>query len=235
MKIKVLGCLLFLYTFVNAQLTNNELLEQLQAEVRMPLLDIDNSLEVTSKSYSAIPNYLNFRGTLVEAVSWSDALGENLLILSVTGHYINKNYYEEEDEYDETDQSELYAYLFQRQNDEKFQLKWRIFDSNECFGVDWSTYFIPKAVTITDIDNNGISEVSIPYVLICRGGMDPGTMKIIAYEDSTKYALRGETMICFENSYGGKFKPSENLKENPKFKQLLEKVWDNHKCENNRD
>ena len=47
----------------------------------------------------------------------------------------------------------------------------------------------------------GVAEISIPYVSICRGGMDPGVMKIIMYEGSTKYALRGSTMLMCKSEH----------------------------------
>ena len=108
-----------------------------------------------------------------------------------------------------------------------------MYDYTKCFGVDWFTGFVPKATTITDLDNDGIAEISLPYVLICRGGMDPGEMKIIMYEGSTKYALRGSTMLMCksEHSYGGEYKPSDNLKSNKAFMEFLKKHWDRNKCE----
>ncbi len=178
--------------------------------------------------------YLDFRGTVVEALKWSDALGENILILSVTGHFKWKDYEENSNKYTLEDKSELYAYLFQKtKTDKAFKKKWRVYDYTECFGVDWYTGFIPKATTITDLDKDGITEISMPYVSICRGGMDPGVMKIILYEEDTKYALRGSTRLgCkSEYAYGGKCNPSENLNNNQIFSEFLSKHWDANKCE----
>ena len=99
--------------------------------------------------------------------------------------------------------------------------------------MDWFTGFVPKATTITDLDNDGIAEISLPYVSICRGGMDPGDMKIIMYEGSTKYALRGSTMLMCkaEHPFGGEYKPSDNLKSNKTFMVFLNNHWDRNKCE----
>jgi len=80
---------------------------------------------------------------------------------------------------------------------------------------------------------DGITEISIPYVSICRGGMDPGVMKLIMYEGNTKYALRGSTSIMCksEHHYGGEYKPSDNLNSNKTFMEFLKKHWDRNKCE----
>ncbi|QDH79610.1 hypothetical protein FKX85_11400 [Echinicola soli] len=188
-------------------------------------------------SYDEIPKYLDFRGTVVEALQWNDEKNEHILIQSVTGHFNWKEYYDEDStDYMIQDKSELYAYHFQKQKDEQhFTKVWRMYDYNECYGVDWFTGFIPGATTITDVDKDGISEISIPYVIICRGGMDPGIMNIIMYEGDTQYALAGETMFCRgEQSYGGTYTQSDNLDKNPKLLHFLMARWDAHKCEDDR-
>ncbi|MCF6346700.1 MAG: hypothetical protein L3J20_00170 [Flavobacteriaceae bacterium] len=218
---------------------NSEKFKQLEPSILLGIWDKENSdksIKIDSLSYDDIPKYLNFRGIVIEALKWTDSLGENILVQSVTGRFNWKNYHKDSTSYIIQDKSELYVYLFQKKKREKkFTEKWKIYDYNECFGVDWYTGFIQKATTITDVNNDGITEISIPYVLICRGGMDPGIMKIIMYENNTKYALTGSTMFCIgEDSYGGKFRPSENLVNNKKLKDFLTKRWNIHKCENKR-
>tara|TARA_B110000902_G_scaffold186736_1_gene211320 strand:- start:293 stop:1042 length:750 start_codon:yes stop_codon:yes gene_type:complete len=240
-KMKYLAYILFLLTInsVNAQ-THKEKFRELEPDVWLGIWDIENSehsFKIDSISYDEIPKYLDFRGTVVEAIKWTDSIGENILIQSVTGQFNWKDYLQDSSEYMLQDKSELYAYLFQKKKGEKtFSRLWKIYDYGECFGVDWFTGFIPRATTITDIDKDGVSEISLPYVLICRGGMDPGIMKIIMYEGQTKYALRGSTMIFCkgEHTYGGEYKASENLKGNKIFNDFLIKRWDFHKCENER-
>src|SRR5690606_3137542 len=197
----------------------------------------DTKMNIDTLSYDDIPKYLEFRGTVVEALRWKDNASEKILVQTVTGQFNWKDYEENSKEYMIQDKSELYVYLFeQKQNDNKFNFSWKIYDYTECFGVDWFTGFIPKATTITDLDKDGITEITIPYVLICRGGMDPGVMKIIMYEDGIKYALRGSTMLMCEskNPYGGENSASENLKTQPLFQNLLNQRWNVHKCEKGR-
>lgn len=135
------------------------------------------------------------------------------------------------------DKWEIYAYLFLKKEGESHYNKlWRVYDYNECFGVDWFAGFIPKATTITDIDKDGVAEVTMPYVLVCRGGVDPATMKIIMYEGTTKYAVRGETAICLDgfDTYGGNYTLSEELDQKNDFKEFLILRWETHKCEEER-
>jgi hypothetical protein len=197
----------------------------------------DKSLLIDTLSYDEIPKYLDFRGSVVEALSWTDSKGQNILIQTVTGHFNWKDYDKDSTEYLTQDKSELYVYHFQKGNiDNVYSLKWRIYDFTECFGVDWYTGFVPQATTITDIDEDGISEITIPYVSICRGGMDPGIMKIIMYEGNQKYALRGSTMLMCESEhpYGGEFKPSKNLMDKKLFLNFLTQHWNKHSCENQK-
>lgn len=212
----------------------------LEPDVWMGIWDQENSakdIAIDTISYDEIPKYLDFRGTVVEALKWTDTTGENILLQTVTGHFLWKDYDQDSTEYMLQDKSELYAYLFQKKNgDHAFKRIWRVYDYNECFGVDWFTGFIPKATTITDLDQDGVSEICMPYVYNCRGGVDPGVMKIILYEGNTKYALRGTTMVfCSDiNKEEGIYTPSKNLKDNALFLQFLNQRWDTHKCENGR-
>ncbi len=209
----------------------------LEPDICLGIWDKENSSEsikVDTLNYDDISKAIDFRGTVVEALKWTDSSGENILIQTVTGHFTWKDYDEDSTDYLIQDKSELYAYLFQKcKSDKEFKRKWRVYDYTECFGVDWFTGFVPKATTITDLDNDGIIEISLPYVSICRGGMDPGIMKIILYEGNTKYALRGSTMLMCgsENPYGGEFTASENLKTNQIFENFLTEHWNRNKCE----
>ncbi len=218
---------------------HQEKFRNLEPDIWLGIWDRENSsqsITIDTLYYDEIPKYLDFRGSVVEALKWKDNDGEHILIQTVTGHFVWKDYEKGSTDYMLQDKAEIYAYLFtQKKGEKKYRKTWKIYDYNECFGVDWFAGFIPKATTITDIDNDGIAEISIPYVLICRGGMDPGTMKIILYEGNTKYAMRGSTMICKgDHPYGGEYKPSDNLKDQKLFKTFLKQHWDRNKCERGR-
>jgi hypothetical protein len=239
MKHKITILILIISNFSFGQTENHkEKFRQLEPDIWLGIWDKENSsksIKVDTLSYDDIPKTIDFRGTVVEALKWTDSNGENILIQTVTGHFTWKDYDKDSSDYMLQDKSELYAYLFLKNtSNSDYKQKWRIYDYTECFGVDWFTGFTPKATTITDLNTDGVTEVTMPYVSICRGGMDPGTLKIIMYEGSTKYALRGSTMLMCEseNPYGGEFTESENLKANPTFKNFLIKHWNRNKCEN---
>lgn len=214
----------------------------LKPDVRLGIWDKENSdkrFSIDTISYDEIPKYLEFRGTVVEALKWTDVLGENILIQTVTGQFDWKKYYSDSSKYDINEKSELYAYLFRREGAKsEFKRVWKVYDYRECFGVDWFTGFVTKATTITDADTDGITEVTMPYITICRGGVDPpGDLKIIMYENDVKYALTGSAMLfCDETElgirpYGGEFEPNENLKHNEVLMDFIIQSWEAHKCE----
>ncbi|MCT4581468.1 MAG: hypothetical protein N4A35_08635 [Flavobacteriales bacterium] len=240
MQLKITVILLLIaHSILGQTKEHQEKFRSLEPDVWLGIWDQENSdrsIAIDTIYYDDIPKYLDFRGSVVEALQWQDNEGEHILIQTVTGHFLWKDYEEGATTYMLQDKAEIYAYLFTKpKGEKKYHKTWRIYDYNECFGVDWFAGFVPKATTITDLDHDGITEVSIPYVLICRGGMDPGTMKIIMYEGKNKYALRGSTMICKgDTPYGGEYKPSPALKDLKLFKTFLEQHWHRHRCENDR-
>ena len=52
-----------------------------------------------------------------------------------------------------------------------------------------------KSLAVTDLDNDGIAEVSFAYEQTCAGDVSPHTLKLLMYEGTTKYAVRGETIV----------------------------------------
>lgn len=240
---KHLATILFVLIAANFTFAQTEIHKQkfstLEPDLWLGIWDQDNSdsrIPIQTIAYNDIPKYLDFRGTVVEALKWADGEGEKILVQTVTGHFNWKEYHSNSTEHSVNDKAELYVYLFTKAPGAKqFTKSWRIYDYVECFGVDWFAGFVPKATTVTDIDSDGLTEVNVPYALICRGDVSPGTMKMIMYEGRTKYALRGATMHCFgNNAYGGAYTPSPNLNNQTDFLQFLQKRWDIHKCENGR-
>lgn len=226
--------LIFMFGFIATCLGQTKLdrkhFEQLEAQISMGTWDnthSDINLKVQLLGYNFIPKALDFRGTVVEALKWSDLVGEKILIQTVTGRFDTTD-----DSDDMETKSELYVYLFEKKRGEtKYSLTWRIYDFTVCFGVDMETGFIPKSTTITDLNLDGIAEITVAYYLICRGGMDPAPMKIIMYDKEAKYVLRGETKLYghAENldnaSYGGSYTASQNLTENKLFENFMKARW----------
>ena len=106
---------------------------------------------------------------------------------------------------------------------------WTIRDAVDCPQLDLEGKFLPKGVTITDLDRNGVAEVTVAYSMFCGGGVDPAALKVILRQGDMKLALRGETEIQLEGTTreGGGNTPDKALlrPENAVFKKHLDKVW----------
>jgi hypothetical protein len=128
------------------------------------------------------PKAIKFRGKFIEAWKWNDKQGENLLLLSATDITWNGN----EDE----QTIRLFACQY-RKKDTGYKILWKLNDIVEKCPVDVTAEFIKGSTSITDLDKNGIAETTVIYKLACRGDVSPADMKLIMYEDTIKYALRG--------------------------------------------
>ena len=87
--------------------------------------------------------------------------------------------------------------------------------------------FHDAARMITDLDGDGIAEVTFAYELSCRSDVSPGTYKLLVLENGTKYILRGETTVDLGDSImGGKFTadPAES-KWPAAFLRHAKQVW----------
>lgn len=58
-----------------------------------------------------------------------------------------------------------------------------------------SAKFHDAARTVTDLDGDGIAEVTFAYEVACRSDVSPSTYKLLVLEGGTKYILRGETTV----------------------------------------
>ncbi|MGO2230596.1 MAG: M949_RS01915 family surface polysaccharide biosynthesis protein [Psychrobacter sp.] len=124
---------------------------------------------------------------------------------------------------------------------------WQIYDHIPCDGLDVIASYAADTAVISDIDNDGVVEVSVPYYLGCRGDVSYDEMKIITYEGKQKFAIRGNSAICDSKTglpvdktgyYGGDYKIDEQLlqraalsaSQKTVFREHLKSVWRDNQC-----
>lgn len=165
-----------------------------------------------------LPSSIKYSGRVINAVSWEDSLGLNYVITTETGNTERnkEGYYN----------AKLYAQHYVM-NADSAKLLWRVYDYEADCGLDLDFGFIQKAFAITDLDKNNIAEVWVMYQNSCHGDISPVSMKIIMYEGTKKYALRGESKLNLGNEYGGGgFQLDNNFKHgNILFRQYAENLW----------
>ena len=107
--------------------------------------------------------------------------------------------------------------------------EWTIKDAVDCPGLDSSAAFFASHVTVTDVNNDGVAEITVPYKMFCGGGVDSDTIKIILRQGREKYAIRGESLVRLpgQEGFGGSYKAdaSLSLPRNGAYRQQLLKVW----------
>jgi hypothetical protein len=68
--------------------------------------------------------------------------------------------------------------------------------------------FVDRAFGVTDLDGDGLAEVTYGYQLACRSDVSSATYKLLLVENGRKYILRGTSRIPVEDAPpGGDFKP----------------------------
>ncbi len=172
--------------------------------------------DVTAAVGSLLPAPNSFH--LKEAKKWNDAAGENWLVLYETGVFGNKQ--------NNTSSAKLSAALFLK-NDTGFVQQWKLNDLvNDC-DVDVVCQFYKNHLAITDLNKNGIAEVTMVYTLSCRGDVSPNEKKLIMYESRKKYAMRGaELLIMQKDTVGGSMTADAQFAElSPEVQQFVKDHW----------
>lgn len=142
------------------------------------------------------------------------------LVLSRTGIYASKADAE-------LRSARLYATLFTEQPDAGgAQQLWRIQDFVEDCPVDVTAAFADPPVQVSDADADGVPEIWVAYRTACRGDVSPSTLKLIGYEGTQKYALRGRSRVQLgESSEGGDSEADAALAGQPKLLAQAGSFW----------
>lgn len=154
--------------------------------------------------------FRGYKGTPVEAASWTDANGDNLVIITeVDGS--NK---------------ELYGYHFIMDGNSGEEL-WMIQDFVKDCEFDSYLNFVPQSLSITDLDGDGIGESTFLYRMTCTSDVSPFDLKLMMHESDNKYAIRGTTLTM---GYGGEYKVDASFNNAPaEFKDYAIQMWQRHK------
>ena len=132
-----------------------------------------------------VPSFLKGENQIIEAVSWNDKLGENLIVITLTDERIIKG--------DERIKELLiYHYIVK---DTSSEVLWKSYDFVKDCPFDITLEFIDSSLTVTDLDGDDIAETSFMYKLSCRSDVSPDDLKLIMHEGQDKYAIRGKMIL----------------------------------------
>jgi hypothetical protein len=170
-----------------------------------------------------LPDQAVYRGKVVASAHWYDGYGDNLLLLTETGAFRSPT----AGQSDDTQDAELYGYLYVRTGTD-WHLLWKLYDFEKDCPLDLSVEFLPKSLTVTDLDDDGIAETTFLYKLACRSDVSPARLKLMMREGETKYAIRGSMRLPkqFGITGGGQRELDPAFaKAPPGFKAFALKRW----------
>jgi len=147
---------------------------------------------------SDIPKAASYKGKIIQAVSWDDALGSNYVLLTLVDIYPvdgRKGKMCDDESYCFT--SELFGYHYVK-NRSGLKRLWRIYDLVKECSYDITLQFLPDSLEVTDLDRNGVAETAFVYRLACRSDVSGAAMKLMMHEGKKKLAIRGSTMTPIE-------------------------------------
>lgn len=171
-----------------------------------------------------IPSEIKYKGDYQMSASWVDDNGQNLVFITLTDAFPTPN-----SDGDEFIDKEIYAYRYLMNGDTPEKV-WEVKDFVRECPVDLRLDYIPRTLSITDLDENGIAEVAFMYVLSCKGDVSPDDVKLIMYEGNNKYAIRGTNIVSspeYISEYEGQTNVDPSFNKAPKvFLDHAMKMWE---------
>lgn len=152
-----------------------------------------------------LPSSVKYDGKIIAGARWEDKNGQNVLIVCETDVKTSGD----------NRSKELFAYQYILNGDDAKQL-WKVNDFIKDCPVDVMLSLIPKSITVTDINKDGIAENTFLYRMSCKGDVSPDDMKLIMHEGENKYAIRGSMIQVMDGKkYGGNMKPDPAFDKGP--------------------
>lgn len=119
----------------------------------------------------------------------------------------------------------LYATLFADSAD-GHQQRWLIQDRVDACPVDITAEFTGRPAQVSDADADGVPEFWVSYRISCRGDVSPSTLKLIGYEGSQKYAMRGSSRLKLgDSNEGGDYQADAAFKSAPLLQEYAHRLW----------
>jgi hypothetical protein len=125
---------------------------------------------------------------IVHAVRWRDRLGDHTVLLAEEGPLPSAVKNEDFGEFG--NDASVYAEEYVEAGG-KAKRVWALEDHERDCHFDLLAEFVPGSVTVTDLDADGVGEVTFQYSLQCTSDVSPVTRKLILREGADKYAIRG--------------------------------------------
>jgi hypothetical protein len=163
------------------------------------------------------------KAKLLTGLHWRDGRGENWLLFSRRQLRTRKGTATTDPEH----AAYLYARLITRRG-KAVRLVREVKDRAERCEFDLTAAFLPRSFGVTDLDRDGVGEVTFAYKLGCRSDVSPITLKLLVLEEGAKYILRGSTSVRVSATerMGGRHRVDRAFKRAPRpFLKHARRVW----------
>lgn len=137
-------------------------------------------------SAEEIPSSVQYKGNFFEGKKWTDANGENILVISKT----QPDERNSADDYSDERSSELFAFQYILK-DGLYALLWQMREFIGGCPVEITLSPFKNSTSITDLDSNGITETTLVYEMVCKADVSSNEMKVLMHENNKKYMLWG--------------------------------------------
>ncbi|MFV3379224.1 MULTISPECIES: M949_RS01915 family surface polysaccharide biosynthesis protein [Pseudomonas] len=162
--------------------------------------------------------------TPIKSVHFRDRDGEGLLVLSRADGQATDAETEQE-----VDKVVLKATLYGRSADgDAFKSRWQIEQETSCPGLDLDVDFYTDVSDVSDLNKDGVAELTVASHAFCGGGIDPHDIAIEMREGQAVYSITGQSLItpAGEEPVGGEREDSASLKNAPQvLRDHMDAVW----------
>jgi hypothetical protein len=96
----------------------------------------------------------------------------------------------------------------------RFKPRWQIEQETTCAGLDLDVDFYTDVSDVSDLNKDGVAEVTVASHAFCGGGIDPHDIAIEMREGQAVYSITGQSLItpAGEEPFGGEREDSASLK-----------------------
>ncbi len=155
-------------------------------------------------------------GAIVHAVGWTDRNGENLAVFSrrETTH---------RGRHGSSTSAQLTIQHFLVESEGRVKGVRSLKEAIDRCEAELLLAFRDTAYELTDLDEDGIGELTFAYTRACRKNASPPGLKLLMLEDGTKYILRGT--MRDERGRGGEHRVDPSFEQAPEFLEHAKQVW----------
>jgi hypothetical protein len=163
---------------------------------------------------SELADDMKIEGDFQFAKSWEDKNAVNYIIVTQTPVKEKKD-----KQGNDASNQEMYVYHYLMNEGNDYVLMRKVQDYVRDCPLDLKLEFLENSLTLTDLDKDGIGEVTFIYRLACRGDVGGAEQKLMLLEDKEKYPIRGTagTMIDGKLLEKGKFTLGQEFKSPKSF------------------